>query len=119
MIATAFLKDWTFPDTVRRLHIKGDEDSFFNVMGIYIFGVVLIFIIAVIVWLKMFHICCASKGNENVVDVLPELPDDKAVYKTPESTLAKRKQAILELFETEQVTMVSNDNTVMAKGIRQ
>jgi hypothetical protein len=39
----------------------------------------------------------------------PELNHDKSVIKTPKSTLAQRKQTILELFETSQVTMVSND----------
>ena len=81
-------------------------------MGIYIFGVLLIFVIAVVVWFRMFKSCCASKGSDNVVNV-PELPDYKTVYQTPESTLAKRKEAILDLFETEQVTMVSNDHTSM------
>jgi hypothetical protein len=33
----------------------------------------------------------------------PELLDDKSAHKTPKTTVAKRKQATLELFETTQV----------------
>jgi Na+/phosphate symporter len=47
---------------------------------------------------------------------VPELPSD--AHKTPKSTLAGRKRAIVELFETSDVTMVSQDQAVIAKGSR-
>jgi hypothetical protein len=119
MLSKDLLKDWAFPDAVRRLQQTSDDTTSgdghdFSVLGLYISGVVLIFVIAVIGWFKMFRICCASK--ESVDDVnTPELSEEKAVTKTPKSTLAERKQAILKLFETLQVTMVSNDIPVIAR----
>jgi hypothetical protein len=53
--------------------------------------------------------------RENVLAV-PELPND--AHKIPKSTLAGRKRAILELFETSNVTMVSQEQTGIAKSIR-
>jgi hypothetical protein len=110
------LKDLAFWDQLRRLqqgctgNIAGSTGSAtgFNVIGTYLIGFVIITLtITGIVKLVRHGL---STRRVNAVDV-PELPQhDEKRPKIPKSTLAKRKQTILELFETSQVTMVSNDN---------
>jgi hypothetical protein len=117
------LKNLAFWDQVRRLQqgCTGDKNSRagsagsqngFNVIGTYLIGLVMI-IITVTGIVKHVRNILATR-RVNAVDT-PELPQhDEKLPKIPKSTLAKRKQAILELFETSQVTMVSNDKTAMA-----
>lgn len=71
-----------------------------------------IYIVGLLVMLVMVAISCfrmVRSLKRNHVDA-PDLPSDIKVPKTQrKSTLAKHKQAVLEHFETSQVTMVSND----------
>jgi hypothetical protein len=126
MTAHYLLKDLAFLEPVRRLqrtrqHPRddssrySDSDGEFNVIGVYVIGIVMIAIVAIGCF-RMVRIC-VSRRRVNVMDAT-ELPDDKSVHKIPKSTLAKRKQDILELFETSQVTMVSTYNTVNCDGKR-
>ena len=112
MLATILLKELAFSDSVRRLQQTGDHDTTYSAAssesdsnrgGIYI-SIVGLAIIVVSVAIS----CFAMIRILNNVDDL-ELLDDKSVHTTPKSTLAERKQAILDIFETSQVTMVSND----------
>ena len=91
----------------------GVSEHDFNVIGIYIVGFVMI-VIVTIACFRMVRICI-SRRRVTVMDP-SDLPEDKTVHKTSKSTLAKRKQAILELFETSQVTMVSNNHTSMGQA---
>jgi hypothetical protein len=126
MTAHYLLKDLAFLEPVRRLQRTrqpprddssrySDSDGEFNVIGVYVIGIVMIAIVAIGCF-RMVRIC-VSRRRVNVMDAT-ELPDDKSVHKIPKSTLAKRKQDILELFETSQVTMVSTYNTVNCDGKR-
>jgi hypothetical protein len=119
MIINNLMKDMAFSDPVRSLqrtssnapeNAAGPEERDFNVTGIYIVG----FVTLVIVVVAGFRMVQKSFFREsgNVVDA-SEFPEDKAVEREAKSTLAKRKQAILELFKTAQVTMVSNIHTVI------
>jgi hypothetical protein len=130
MLANDLMRDLAFSDPVRRLQkahsnttdgfaISASYETDFHVIGIYIVGIVMILIVAVA--------CCRIVGTYmarrriTAIDA-SELPDDKTVNKPAESTLARRKQAILELFETSQVTMVSTnevDGTLHNKQFRQ
>jgi hypothetical protein len=56
--------------------------------------------------------------RENILMDVSELPGDDTMHKTIKSTLADRKRAIVKLFETSDVTMVSQDQTGIAKSIR-
>ena len=120
MIDTDFLKDFAFSDPVRRLHQTSDNNTISdaasyehapNVIGIYLTGVIMVVIVAV----ACFRIVrvLLSAGSVDEVDA-PELPSDNKEQR--KSTLAQRKRAILEIFETSQVTMVSNDPMMMDDG---
>jgi hypothetical protein len=100
-------KDLAFPGPGRLLqqtsnNTREEEDgsgSAFNVIsGAYIVAMVLIVMIAA--WCVSSIRRYVRAGTSVAIDA---------------PTLAKRKQAVLELFETSQVTMVSNHETVMAR----
>jgi hypothetical protein len=113
MLATGLMQDLSFSDLGRLLQqtttthdttlVDGsdeeieegrDEDSVF---AVYLFG----FIMVVIMTIGCY------KWRINASHV-PELPsENKPVRNTTKSTLAERKQAIIELFDTSDVTMVS------------
>ena len=123
MVATDLLNDFVFADPLRRLQNTRSNNTFTsgaassegasNGIGIYLAGLVMVFIVAFASIGMAKELL--STGSENVVDA-PELStEDNPLQKTPrKSTLAERKQAILELFKMSQVTMVSNDNTMIA-----
>jgi hypothetical protein len=107
MVANELIKDMGISDMGRLLQQTTSENSTnspesekFNVTGALLF-VVLMLVLTIF-------------GIRRMRD----LPGDEAVHKTAKSTLAERKRAILELFETSEVTMVSHDQTGIAKGIR-
>jgi hypothetical protein len=107
MIANELTKDMAFSDLERMLQqttsdnsTNSPESEKFNVTGALLF-VVLMLVLTIFGILRM-----------------RDLPGDEAVHKTAKSTLAERKRAILELFKTSEVTMVSHDQTGIAKGIR-
>jgi hypothetical protein len=128
MLVNDLLKDLAFPDPGRHLQrqptigsstVAGTPDSAEaesgsggsnNLVGIYILGLVMILVLVRIAWIVV------PTRRANTMDT-PESPssDDKILGKKPMSTLAQRKQAILELFETSQVTMVSNDTVMPAR----
>jgi hypothetical protein len=124
MFTNALFKVSAFSDPVRRLQrMSGDTTTStststtssrngFNVVGIFVVGFVIIVMVAIGIFRIYRSSRVSSTGREDVTGA-PELPDDKSVHRAPKLTIAKRKQAILELFETSQVTMVSNaeDNT--------
>jgi hypothetical protein len=127
MIVNCLLKDLAFSNPARRMQRSSENrtgcrtgcrtassdgsGNDFNIIGIYIVGVV-VTVLAAIGCIRMVYVCLSTRRTLNATDA-PELLDDKSVHKTPKTTIAKRKQAILELFETTQVTMVSNDNNLM------
>jgi hypothetical protein len=100
----------------------GSEDGSSLAAGLA-FGTVQI--LAVLCWCFGAYRCILDerRGRENAmvrVTVMAapssELPHhSERSHKIPKCTLAKRKQAILELFEKVQVTMVSIDHAVMAR----
>jgi predicted metalloprotease len=130
MLVNDLLKNMAFPDPRRHLQLqptrgfsteagtsdsteKGSESGS-NFVGIYILGLGMIFVLVMIV----FWILAVAARRANTTDVMdtPALPEsDKTMGKNPKSTLAQRQQAILELFETSQVTMVSNDTVMPAR----
>jgi hypothetical protein len=131
MLVNDLLKDLAFPDAVRHLQLQptardsstvagtpdntteaGSGSGSNNLVGIYILGLVMILVLVRIAWI----VVPTRRANTTDASELPS-SDDKTLGKKPKSTLAQRKQAILELFETSQVTMVSND-TVMTRPIR-
>jgi hypothetical protein len=128
MMANYLLKDLVFSNPVRRVLVRSSENRTgcrigcrtassdgsdgsgapFNVIVIYI----VVFVISVLVAIGCIRMILTTRSTVNATDA-PGLLDDKSVHKTPKTTIEKRKQAILELFETSQVTMVSNDNKLM------
>jgi hypothetical protein len=99
-----------FSDLGRLLQQTTSENTTTNSSASEVFSIALacLFLIPMLV-IAIFGCIRIREMRENVVDV-PELPK--------KSTLAERKRAILELFETSEVTMVSHDQTWIAKGIR-
>jgi hypothetical protein len=95
----------------------GSDRGFNVVAGICFLGVLMI-LLAVFGFLNIpRHYCCASMRRVNEVNGAPNRRSRTTRrtargHKTPKSTLAQRKHAILELFETSKVTMVSNDRIV-------
>jgi hypothetical protein len=81
----------------------GSLSENFNVAAGCLFMVLILVAAILLACIKM------GERRENIVGGVPELPTD--IHKTPKSTLAGRKRAILELFETSDVTMVSHDQT--------
>lgn len=114
------VQDLAFSDPVRRLQratggnttdtFTYPEEHDSNVVCLYIAGIVMVAIVAVACYRLARKMMSTASGNivDTIVDT-PELPDDKKEERTAKSTLAKRKQTILDLFETSEVTMVSND----------
>jgi hypothetical protein len=98
---------------------SGSETGFKIVAGICFLGVLMI-LLAVFGFLnRPRHYCCASMRRVNEVNGAPNRRSRTTRgtargRKTPKSTLAQRKHAILELFETSKVTMVSNGRIVRA-----
>jgi hypothetical protein len=114
MSSNGFFKDLAFSDPVRHLQRTSDNtttssgsDRYF--VGIYIVGLAMIVMVAI--WCVKTIRSCVCLRRVNAIDA-PELPPDKSVHKLTKSTLAKRKQAILELFKTSQVTMVSRKTEI-------
>jgi hypothetical protein len=117
MIASANpVEDLAFWDQVRRLQQgctgntagSAGSQTGFNVIGTFLIGLVMIIMVVTGIAKLVRH--GLSTRRVNAVNS-PELPQhDEKLPNIPNSTLDKRKQAILELFETSQVTMVSNDN---------
>jgi hypothetical protein len=95
----------------REASSDGSRDDF-NVIRMYIVGFVVTVLVA-IGCIRLVYICLSTRRTVNATDAPELLDDDNSVHKTPTTTIAKRKQAILELFETSQVTMVSNDNKLL------
>jgi hypothetical protein len=88
----------------------GSQKDFNHDMGLYLFGFLLVIIIVV----GCLRICITSGGAGGALgyerEDAPAAAESprKAIHKTPKWTLGERKQAILGIFETSQVTMVSN-----------
>jgi hypothetical protein len=114
MLSYDLVKDLAFSDPVRRLQRGASRDSssssesgFHQDNMIYIlFWLVMIFLVAV----ACFRIHRTSMARRRLTAMAAsELPENKTVSTTTKSTLSKRRQAMLELFKTAQVTMVSSD----------
>ena len=92
----------------------GNAESGFDVAAGICYGGILILMI-LFACLSMYRCCLYERRRVDAIANAPSelLRDLRRVCKIPKSTLAERKQAILDLFETEQVTMVSNDHTSM------
>jgi hypothetical protein len=121
MVGHDLLKDLAFWDQVRRLERPGhnitagtaDSGDEFDILGgVCFLGISIILMGIFCRFRTVRRSCCRVNARDD-----PELPQhgDKLPNKA-KSAHTKRQQAILELFETSQVTMVSNDNTAMAMG---
>jgi hypothetical protein len=106
MLVNELLKDLAFPDPGRLLRQiepevteAGPESDFNVVAGICFFGILMILMAICLRFNPTFRSLCVSTRRENAMDKARDMP---------QSTLAEREYAILELFETSQVTMVSN-----------
>jgi hypothetical protein len=107
MLAVKIMKDLSFSDMGRLLQrtnsdntTAGSEGENYNVAAACMFGFIMLVI----------TICACVAMREIIGDhVLSELPGDDTVLKTIKSTLADRKRAIVQLFETSDVTMVSQE----------
>ena len=105
MLALSLLKDLAFSDPAKRLKQTCDNnnnnpssgsDSDYAASGICLIGIIMAFLLFC-GFLNMYRNFCEStrtRANANL---------------RIKSTLAERKQAILELFKTSQVTMVSSN----------
>jgi hypothetical protein len=132
MLAADIVKHWVFSDTDRRLQQTSNDatsgsafSTIFIVMGMSMSGFVIICIVAIKCCRILVEIRSLStterSGTAMDATTTPEFSTDNTLHKTPrKSSLAERKQAILELFESAQVTMVSNYRTVgdEARGIQ-
>jgi hypothetical protein len=115
MNANELMKDLGFSDlgrllqqTTSKTRTPGSPSDVFNIAVASLF---LIPMLAVAIFA-----CGRLKELRERSLAVPELPSD--AHKTPKSTLADRKRAMVELFETSDVTMVSQDQTGIAKGCR-
>ena len=113
VVNMVLLKDLTFPDSGRLLHVSTDstnDDSGgpFNQVAISVAGVGLI--LSLLLLCTIWCICSVRSGlaTRGVVNVTSATvpPQDERAGDTIQSTL-QRKHAILELFRASQVTMVS------------
>jgi hypothetical protein len=110
MLSYDLVKDLAFSDPVRHLQRASRDasaestgsESNFHVNKIYIVGIAMIVIVAVVCFRYMTRRRLTAMAAS-------ELPENKTVSTTTKSTLSKRRQAMLELFKTAQVTMVSSD----------
>jgi hypothetical protein len=131
MLATDLLQDFVSSDPVRRLqpgydvnrHQQRGQDNIDdgaaspeeehvqnNVIWIYIAGMVVILFVVFGSFRLVQNYIISTGSDEFAIDhTVPQKPR--------KSTLDERKQAILELFETSQVTMVSKDH-ILVSGIR-
>jgi hypothetical protein len=116
MNANELMKDLGFSDLGRLLQQTTSETttpdgSPSDVFNIAVASLFLIPMLAIAIFA-----CNGLKETREHSLAVPELPSD--AHKTPKSTLAGRKRAIVELFETSDVTMVSQEQTGIAKGCR-
>ena len=87
--------------------MTGDAESGFDVAAAICFGGIQILIV-LLACLSMYRCCVDERRRADAnIDAPSDLLRGQRLRKTSKSTLAKRKQAILELFEKTQVTMVS------------
>jgi hypothetical protein len=106
--ANELMKHLAFSDLGRLLQQKQityENSSSGSLSDVFIVAVAFLFVVPMVV-VTIFACVRMREMRENVEDV-PESPGD--VRKTPKSTLAIRKRAILELFKTSEVTMVSQE----------
>jgi hypothetical protein len=105
MLAIKIMQDMSFSDMGRLLQRtnndnttagSGSED--YSVAAACMFGGIML-VIAI----------CTCVAMRQIIGEISELPGDDTVHKTPKSTLADRKRAIVEQFETSEVTMVSQE----------
>jgi hypothetical protein len=82
------------------------EDVLNGVSRIWFFGVQILVVIS-------GFVCIYFSCRSSRVDALVSTQHAQKQREGPRSTLDQRKQAILEQFETSQVTMVSNEDTLM------
>jgi hypothetical protein len=116
MNANELMKDLGFSDlgrllqqTTSKTRTPGSPSDVFNI------AVASLLFLVPMLALAIFA-CSRLKEMRELPLAVPELPSD--AHKTPKSTLAGRKRAMVELFETSDVTMVSQDQTGIAKGSR-
>jgi hypothetical protein len=88
---------------------------------LYMLSFVMTFIVAIGCFrMVQIHYLSTPGQRVNAMNAPAELPTDNnnKLCEIQMSTLAERRQAILALFETSQVTMVSKEHTVTVAGAR-
>jgi hypothetical protein len=110
MFATDLVNESVLSYPVRRL--QQTTSYVFIYLGMYLSCLVMVFGLIIVI-IRSF----STPGSVAALDTTTEFPtDNNTLHKTSRmSTLAERKQAILELFESAQVTMVSNDYTLIGR----